>query len=102
MVTEVEALLPGKSSSQRSQPSLPVDVLPTVLRNLHDFFCHVAARLEKLHDAVAVQREAYLLRRQKVRTFLCIMQKIGCEQYLPGHTSVHCVYRCIHLSKQLP
>lgn len=70
MVAEVEALLPGESSSQRSQPSLPVDVLPTVLRNLHDFFCHVAARLEKLHEAVAVQREAYLLRRQQVRTFL--------------------------------
>lgn len=65
MITEVEALLPGEESSQHRQPTLPVDVLPTVLRNLHDFFCHVAARLEKLHDNVAAQREAYLLRRQK-------------------------------------
>lgn len=66
MVAEVEALLPREGSSQRTQPPLPVDVLPMVLRNLHDFFCHVAARLEKLHDAVAVQREAFLLRRHKV------------------------------------
>lgn len=65
MVAEVEALLPPEGSSQYQQAPLPVDVLPTVLRNLHDFFCHVAARLEKLHDSVAVHREAFLQRRQK-------------------------------------
>ncbi|GLC41826.1 hypothetical protein PLESTM_001244200 [Pleodorina starrii] len=34
--------------------------LPTLVSHMHDYFVHVAARLERLHSEVARSREAYL------------------------------------------
>ncbi len=74
LVVQLEALLPqqgfkagggGNGQQQDGRPSA-VAALPVVLHNLHDFFNHVAARLEKLHEGVAATKEAFLERRREV------------------------------------
>jgi hypothetical protein len=75
LVAELEALLPaqlGRKQRQQEEDgdpggaSVALAALPVVLHNLHDFFNHVAARLEKLHDGVAAARDAFLERRREV------------------------------------
>jgi hypothetical protein len=77
LVAELEALLPAQLSRKQQQYQQDGDgdgggataalaALPVVLNNLHDFFNHVAARLEKLHDGVAAARDAFLERRRQV------------------------------------
>lgn len=76
LVAELEALLPAQLSRKQQQhqqddgdgggATAALAVLPVVLNNLHDFFNHVAARLEKLHDGVAAARDAFLERRRQV------------------------------------
>lgn len=79
LVVELEALLPaqlGRKQQQQQQDgggggaSAAFTALPVMLHNLHDFFNHVAARLEKLHEGVAGTREAFLERRREVLTAL--------------------------------
>lgn len=74
LLGEVEALVAGEGALPDCSPPPPV-VLPAVLHNLHDFFCHVAARLERLHDSVATLRQAFLAHRRQVRPppppFMC-------------------------------
>jgi nucleoporin p58/p45 len=75
LVAELEALLPAQLSRKQQQQeedgeggaSVALAALPVVLHNLHDFFNHVAARLEKLHDGVAAAKDAFLERRREVR-----------------------------------
>lgn len=76
LVAELEALLPAQLSRKQQQyqqedgdgggAAAALAALPVVLNNLHDFFNHVAARLEKLHDGVAAARDAFLERRRQV------------------------------------
>lgn len=66
LLGEVEALVAGEGALPDCSPP-PAVVLPAVLHNLHDFFCHVAARLERLHDSVATLRQAFLAHRRQVR-----------------------------------
>lgn len=41
-----------------------VAALPTLVSRMHDYFVHVAARLERLHGEVGRAREAYLAARR--------------------------------------
>lgn len=76
LVAELEVLLPPQLGSRKQQQDggktpAALAALPVVLHNLHDFFNHVAARLEKLHDGVASAREAFLERRREVGCMQC-------------------------------
>ncbi|KAG2435925.1 hypothetical protein HXX76_007120 [Chlamydomonas incerta] len=44
--------------------SAAVAALPTLVSHMHDYFVHVAARLERLHGEVGRAREAYLAARR--------------------------------------
>lgn len=77
-MVHLEALLPqrlgdfgGKGQNDGNGTASAIAALPAVLHNLHDFFNHVAARLEKLHEGVAAAKEAFLERRREARSSIC-------------------------------
>ena len=70
LVAELEHVLPVRGAGgARAQAAAadPLQSLPTALHNLHEFFTYVAARLERLHEAVTTAKDAHLATRRRVR-----------------------------------
>ncbi|CAM6016524.1 unnamed protein product [Sphagnum balticum] len=66
-VEELERLLLASSDKEPnfgSQLSL-LQSLPTVMTNVHDFFIHVAAEVESLHQQTGAMTSAYLVERRR-------------------------------------
>ncbi|CAI5967813.1 unnamed protein product [Closterium sp. NIES-65] len=42
-----------------------VEALPVIIKNLHDFFIHVAAQVERVHERVDAARNAFLAERRR-------------------------------------
>ena len=75
LVSELEAVLPVTplqrwadvgGTATGGAAADPIRVLPAALQNLHDYFIHVAARLEHLHEAVDRAKEVFLAALRKV------------------------------------
>ncbi|KAJ4872240.1 Nuclear pore complex protein NUP58 [Raphanus sativus] len=58
-VEEVEQLL-ALDSDKYSRRVLVLESLPKVMSNVHDFFVHVAAKVENVHQYIESMRRAYL------------------------------------------
>ena len=84
LVIELEAVLPmrgaGGGYNAAAGVADPFQALPLALNNLHEFFTHVAARLEALHDAVATAKDLYLEQRRKVH----VVSRTSVELVLTG------------------
>ncbi|KAG2488829.1 hypothetical protein HYH03_012628 [Edaphochlamys debaryana] len=69
-ISELERVVPSASSlygtssygggGAADADAVAVQGLPVLVAHMHDYFVHVAARLEKLHAEVARSRDAYL------------------------------------------
>ncbi|BBN10725.1 hypothetical protein Mp_5g05860 [Marchantia polymorpha subsp. ruderalis] len=67
-VEELERLLQDGHSNENGNPNSELSLLqslPTVMSNVHDFFIHVAAEMEALHQKVEAMRVAYLADRRR-------------------------------------
>ncbi len=64
---ELARLLPGEDDAPRKRGGGALDALPAALGNLHDLLLGAAARLEALHERVAVAKDAFLEQRRAVR-----------------------------------
>lgn len=88
MVADLERSLPLSTSAPGRQPAAAdvLQALPSALSNLHDFFIHVAARLERVHERLADAKEAYLAERAAVRIQMfagvCVHLQY-CSQFVP-------------------
>ena len=67
LVAELEHVLPVRGGGNGRGAADPLQALPAALHNLHEFFTHVAARLERLHEAVTAAKDANLATRRRVR-----------------------------------
>ncbi len=76
LVSELEAVLPvsplqrwadGGGSAGNGSAADPLRALPAAVQNLHDYLIHVAARLERLHEAVDRAKDVFLAALRKVR-----------------------------------
>ena len=77
LVSELEAVLPvtplqrwadASGPAGNGAAADPLRALPAAVQNLHDYLIHVAARLERLHEAVACAKDAFLDAMRKVRS----------------------------------
>lgn len=59
-VEELEQLLLSDSERSSGSDSSLLRSLPKVLSNVHDFFVHVAAKVESLHQGIESMKSAYL------------------------------------------
>ena len=75
LVSELEAVLPASplqrwadagGSAGNGSPADPLRALPAAVQNLHDYLIHVAARLERLHEAVDRAKDVFLAAMRKV------------------------------------
>ena len=75
LVSELEGVLPvtplqrwadAGGTAAGSATADPLRILPAALQNLHDYFVHVAARLERLHEAVDRAKYMFLAAKRKV------------------------------------
>jgi hypothetical protein len=75
LVSELEAVLPvmplqrwadSGGTEMGGAEADPLRVLPAALQNLHDYLIHVAARLERLHEAVDRAKGIVLAAMRKV------------------------------------
>jgi len=63
VVSELESALPPSAFTGGDDAAL-VAQLPTIVSHMHDFFVHVAARLEQLHNEVERSKAAFLEQRR--------------------------------------
>ena len=83
LVSELEAVLPltplqlwadaSGFAGNGSAVADPLRALPAAVQNLHDYLIHVAARLERLHEAVDRAKDVFLDAMRKVR-----IRKVTC------------------------
>ncbi|XP_038702567.1 nuclear pore complex protein NUP58 isoform X2 [Tripterygium wilfordii] len=59
-IEELEQLLFLDSDRNSSNPGALLQSLPKVMSNVHDFFVHVAAKVESIHQYIESMRTAYL------------------------------------------
>lgn len=53
-MSELESSLPPSAFSGTDESSLAMQ-LPTIVAHMHDYFVHVAARMEQLHNEVGLR-----------------------------------------------
>nr|DAD46858.1 TPA_asm: hypothetical protein HUJ06_016795 [Nelumbo nucifera] len=59
-IEELEQLLSDSDGNPNGMDSSLVQSLPKVMSNVHDFFVHVAAKVESLHQFIESMKTAYL------------------------------------------
>eukprot|EP00892_Ulva_mutabilis_P000415 jgi/Ulvmu1/10374/UM061_0057.1 len=60
MHAELAAIVPAGTLRARERTPAGISTLPDVLRSLHEYFVHVAARVSRVRSAMERMREAYL------------------------------------------
>ncbi|GIL89718.1 hypothetical protein Vretimale_16622 [Volvox reticuliferus] len=63
-ISELERVMQTAVGNGTVDEAAAVLNLPTLVSHMHDYFVHVAARMERLHKEVARVREAYLARQR--------------------------------------
>ena len=86
LVSELEAVLPvsplqrwadAGGPAGNGSAGDPLRALPAAVQNLHDYLIHVAARLERLHEAVDRAKDVFLAALRKVRA-----KRVACRNLL--------------------
>ncbi|GLI67530.1 hypothetical protein VaNZ11_011744 [Volvox africanus] len=63
-ISELERVMQAAVGNGTVDEAAAVLNLPTLVSHMHDYFVHVAARMERLHKEVARAQEAYLARQR--------------------------------------
>ncbi|XP_068327756.1 nuclear pore complex protein NUP58-like [Pyrus communis] len=64
-IEELEQLLLDSERNSANDRSSLLQSLPNVMKNVHDFFVHVAAKVESIHQYVVSMKTAYLVNQRR-------------------------------------
>ncbi|XP_050388224.1 nuclear pore complex protein NUP58-like [Argentina anserina] len=65
-IEEIEQLLLNSERSSTNDGSSLLQSLPKVMSNVHDFFVHVAAKVESIHQYIVSMKAAYLANQRRL------------------------------------
>ena len=99
LVSELEAVLPvsplqrwadGGGSAGNGSAADALRALPAAVQNLHDYLIHVAARLERLHEAVDRAKDVFLAAMRQVGANSAVNQSL---MHQADASDVGCTFR---------